>query len=91
MAYTETGITHKGIKRMEFLRKLEIASFILTLIALYLISIPSIWTFPVFLVSFAVQMVIFKRIGQTFLFYQMIVLFIFNAYNIYSWWSKGIG
>jgi len=76
---------------MELLRKLEIASFILTLVALWLLSIPSVWSFLVFPVSLGIQMVIFWRMKQTFLFYQMIAILLFNVYNFFSWTSKGVG
>jgi len=76
---------------MEFLRKLEIASFVLTLIALYLLSIPNVWTFFVFPISLVIQMVIFWRTKQTFLFCQMMALFCFNVYNFYNWTAQGIG
>lgn len=73
------------------LRRLEIASFVLTIIALYLLSLPSVWSFAVFPISLIIQMVIFVTTKQTFLFYQMIALLLFNVYNFYSWTSKGIG
>lgn len=54
---------------MSFLRKLEIISFILTIIALYLLSMPNIHTFTLFSVSMLVQMIIFYRTKQPFFVY----------------------
>jgi len=76
---------------MSFLRKLEIISFILTIIALYLLSLPNINTFIVFGVSMIVQMVIFYKTKQPFLFMQMIAILLFNVYNYWSWTTQGIG
>ncbi len=76
---------------MNSLRKLEVVSFILTIIALYLLSLPNIHTFTVFGVSMLVQMKIFYRTKQPFLFMQMVVILFFNVYNYWSWTVKGIG
>jgi hypothetical protein len=76
---------------VSFLRKLEISSFVLTIIALYLLSIPCIYTFIVFSVSMFVQMVIFYRTKQPFLFMQMVAILCFNVYNYCSWMKQGIG
>jgi hypothetical protein len=69
----------------------EIASFILTCTALYLLSKPSRWSFAVFPVSLVVQMVVFWVHQQWFLFFQMIALLGFNVYNFCSWKKKGVG
>lgn len=76
---------------MSFLRKLEIASFILTIIALYLLSLPNVHTFTVFGISMMVQMIIFYKTKQLFLFMQMVVILLFNIYNYWSWTTQGIG
>lgn len=76
---------------MNYLRKLEISSFILTIVALYLLSIPNIHTFTVFGISMLVQMIIFYKTKQPFLFMQMVVILFFNIYNYWSWTKQGIG
>lgn len=76
---------------MNSLRKLEIASFILTIVALYLLSLPNIHTFTVFAVSMVIQMRIFYKTKQLFLFMQMVVILFFNVYNYWSWTVQGIG
>ncbi len=76
---------------MGFLRGLEITSFVLTVVALYLLSLPNIHTFTVFAVSMVVQMVIFYKTKQPFLFAQMVVILFFNVYNYIQWTAKGIG
>jgi glucose dehydrogenase len=76
---------------VSFLRKLEIVSFVLTIIALYLLSIPNVHTFTVFGISMLVQMVIFYRTKQPFLFMQMVTILLFNVYNYWSWTTQGIG
>ena len=76
---------------MNYLRKWEIASFLLTIVALYLLSLPNIHTFTVFGISMLVQMRIFYKTKQPFLFMQMVVILLFNIYNFWSWTTKGIG
>ena len=76
---------------MDSLRKLEIASFLLTIVALYLLSLPNIHTFTVFGISMLVQMRIFYKTKQPFLFMQMVTILLFNIYNFWSWTTKGIG
>ena len=76
---------------MGFLRGLEITSFVLTVIALYLLSLPNIHTFTVFAISMFVQMVIFYKTKQPFLFAQMVVILFFNVYNYWQWTIKGVG
>jgi len=76
---------------MNLLKWLEITSFILTIIALYLLSLPNVIAFIIFPISLIVQMIIFWKMKQIFLFYQMIVLLLFNIYNFYSWTLKGVG
>ena len=76
---------------MELLRKLEIASFTLTIIALYLLSLPNINTFVVFSISMFVQMGIFYKTKQKFLFMQMVVILFWNVYSYWQWTIKGIG
>jgi hypothetical protein len=76
---------------MNYLRGLEIASFLLTILALYLLSLPNIHTFTIFAISMFVQMVIFYKTKQPFLFAQMVVILFFNVYNYWSWSIQGIG
>jgi len=76
---------------MNSLRKLEIVSFILTIVALYLLSLPNVHTFTVFGISMLVQMIIFYKTKQPFLFMQMVVILFFNVYNYWSWTAQGIG
>jgi len=64
---------------MEFLRNLEVASFVLTIVALWLLSLPSVWSFVVFPISLIIQMVIFWRTKQPFLFAQMIAILLYNV------------
>lgn len=67
------------------------ASFVLTIISLYLLSLPNIYTHVLFCVSYSLQLYIFFKTKQWFLFLQMIVLFGFGVYNYFSWLSKGVG
>jgi len=76
---------------MNYLRGLEVASFLLTILALYLLSLPNIHTFTIFAISMFVQMVIFYKTKQPFLFAQMVVILFFNVYNYWSWSIQGIG
>jgi len=76
---------------MGYLRGLEVTSFVLTVVALYLLSLPNIHTFTVFAVSMVVQMIIFYKTKQPFLFAQMVVILFFNVYNYIQWTAKGIG
>jgi len=76
---------------MSSLRKLEIVSFLLTIVALYLLSIPNIHTFTLFTISMLVQMRIFYKTKQPFLFMQMVSILCFNIYNYWSWTKQGIG
>jgi len=76
---------------MTYLRWLEVASFLLTILALYLLSLPNINTFVVFIISMIVQMIIFWKTKQPFLFAQMVVILFFNFYNYWSWTTQGIG
>ena len=76
---------------MTSLRVLEISSFVLTIIALYQLSIPNINTFVVFSISMFVQMAIFWKTKQKFLFMQMLVILFWNIYSYWSWTAQGIG
>ena len=70
---------------MDLLRLLEIISLITTLIGLYLLGEKRAPGFLIFTVSLACQMYIFYSKQFWFLFFQMIVLIIFNLYNYRKW------
>ncbi len=70
---------------MDFLNKLGIISFVLTLIALYLLHIKNEIGWIVFLPSYAIQVYIFFKTKQKFLIFQMIVLFVFSIVNYFKW------
>jgi len=70
---------------VDFLNKLGIISFTLTLIALYLLQIHNRFGWIVFLPSYAVQVYIFVKTKQKFLIFQMIVLLIFSMVNFFMW------
>ena len=73
------------------LKRLEAVSFVLTMIALYLLSIPNINTFIVFMVSMVVQIIIFWKTKQTILLMQMVAILFWNFYSYWQWTIKGIG
>ena len=60
-------------------------SFILTLIALYLLGEMNAWCHIIFLFSYSIQVYIFIKTKQWFLIFQMIALFIFSVYNYFKW------
>lgn len=66
-------------------------SFILTLLAMYLIGKPSKHCFAIFCVSQIIQIFIFYETEQWFLILQMIALIIFNIVNYYRWKEQGVG
>jgi len=67
---------------MDFLNKLGIVSFILTIIALYVLPLNNIgWL--IFLPSYALQIYIFYKTKQWFLIGQMVVLFGFSFVNFF--------
>ena len=70
---------------MDFLNKLGIVSFFLTLIALYLLGEMNAWCHLIFLVSYSIQVYIFYKTKQWFLIIQMAALFIFSVYNYFKW------
>ena len=67
---------------MDLLNKLGIVSFILTIIALYILPLSNLgWL--IFLPSYAIQIYIFYKTKQWFLIGQMAVLFIFSSVNFF--------
>jgi len=70
---------------------LELISLVLSCVALYLLSIPYVGCYIIFLISFVLQSFIFYRKKQWFLLLQMAVLFAFNFYVYIEWIQKGIG
>jgi len=70
---------------MGLLRTLEIISLITTIIGLYLLGEKVAFGFLVFTASLACQMYIFYKGKTWFLFFQMIVLIVFNIVNYIKW------
>jgi len=67
---------------VDFLNKLGIISFILTIIALYALPLSNIgWL--IFLPSYLLQIYIFYKTKQVFLIGQMCVLFLFSLVNFF--------
>lgn len=66
-------------------------SLLLSVVALYLLSIPNISCYILFLISFVVQVIIFYRTKQWFLVFQMFIFFSFNLFVYIEWIKKGIG
>ena len=66
---------------MDILNKLGIISFLLTMLALWLLGENIVYGWLVFLPSYALQMYIFFRTKQAFLIAQMCVLFAFSVVN----------
>jgi len=64
---------------------LSIVSLITTLIGLYLLGEKKANGFLIFTISLACQMFIFYSQRNWFLFFQMIVLIVFNIVNYYKW------
>lgn len=60
-------------------------SFILTCIALYMLSKQKSCGWIIFLPSYTLQMIIFYYTKQWFLLFQMIFLFAFSTYNYIKW------
>jgi hypothetical protein len=76
---------------MDLFGTLEIVSFGLTIIALYLLSLPNRNTFIIFAISMLVQMVIFYNKEMWFMFMQMVVILGFNIYSYKTWTTQGVG
>jgi len=76
---------------MDLLNYLGLISFVLTIIALHLLGQPSRKTFPIFIVSVAVQAYIFFITKQWFLMAQMGVLLGYNIRNWIRWKKEGVG
>lgn len=68
---------------MDFLNKLGIISFILTVLALYILGGKNDIGWLIFLPSYAIQIYIFYKTKQWFLIGQMSVLFIFSLVNFF--------
>jgi len=66
-------------------------SFVITIVSLYLLSIPNLYAHILFCVSYVLQIYIFAKTKQWFLFLQMVVLYGFGIYNYCSWLQKGVG
>jgi hypothetical protein len=73
---------------MDLLTLLEIISLITTLIGLYLLGEKKASGFLIFTASLSCQLYIFYTKEFWFLFFQMIVLIVFNIYN-YKKWVRG--
>ena len=70
---------------MDLLTILGIVSLITTMIGLYMLGEKNPFGFLVFTASLACQMYIFYTQGMWFLFFQMIVLIVFNIRNFRKW------
>lgn len=70
---------------MDLLIILSIISLITTMIGLYMLGEKNPFGFLVFTASLACQMYIFYDQKNWFLFFQMIVLIIFNIINFKKW------
>ena len=77
--------------KMDLNNWLGLISFVLTIVALWLLGIPNKWCYSFFTVSMIIQGVIFHRTKQWWLMVQMAVLIIFNVINYLRWTSQGIG
>jgi len=60
-------------------------AFVLTLIGMYLIGGKIIWCWPVFIISYLVQVFIFYKTRQWFLILTMIALIFFSIINYLRW------
>jgi len=83
---------------MDFLRKLfgdfpilGLIVFILTILAMWLIGVPSKIAFIVFTIAQTLQIYIFYKKNQGFLILTMIALIVFNGINYYRWLVQGVG
>lgn len=76
---------------MKLLSVLGFLSFILTILALWLMGVPSRWCFITFIVSILAQAYIFLKTKQWWLLSQMAVLMVFNIVNYFRWLAGGIG
>ncbi len=83
---------------MDFLRKLfgdfsilGLIVFILTILAMWLIGVPSKIAFIVFTIAQILQIYIFYKKNQGFLILTMIALIVFNGINYYRWLVQGVG
>jgi nicotinamide mononucleotide transporter len=70
---------------MDLLNILGLVAFILTLISMYLVGGKSVWCWPVFIVSYLIQVFIFYETKQWFLILTMLALTIFSFINWYRW------
>lgn len=77
--------------KMDLNNWLGLISFILTIIALWLLGMPNKWCYGFFTVSMIIQGIVFHRTKQWWLMVQMVVLIIFNVINYLRWTSQGIG
>lgn len=76
---------------MDFLIGLEVVSFLLTILAMYLVGVPSKHCFTVFCVSQLLQIIIFSYDKRWFLILQMVALIVFNVINYFRWRKQGVG
>lgn len=74
---------------MDFLGKLGATSFVITILALYLLGSKNALAHIVFLFSYGIQIYIFHKTKQWFLIAQMGVLFIFSIVNYFRWTIGG--
>jgi len=65
--------------------------FVLTILAMWLIGIPSKIAFIVFTIAQILQIYIFYKKNQGFLILTMIALIVFNGVNYYRWLLQGVG
>jgi hypothetical protein len=74
---------------MDFLNKLGVISFGITICALYLLGSKDAWAHIIFLFSYSIQIYIFYKTKQWFLIAQMGVLFVFSIVNYFRWTIGG--
>lgn len=70
---------------------LGLVVFILTILAMWLIGVPSKIAFIVFSIAQVLQIYIFYEKNQGFLILTMVALIIFNGINYYRWTNQGVG
>lgn len=70
---------------------LSTLSCIITITAVFLITIPLIECYYFFIAGCLIQMILFMRQKNWPLFTQMFVLLMFNFWGLYNWTNKGIG
>lgn len=78
-------------KKIDINNTLGFLSFLMSIVALYLLGVPDKICFIIFSLSFVLQGVVFYRTKQWFLILQMILLLVFNIINYFKWIEKGIG